>query len=70
MMTGQNATVFGSYHSKVAELMESANAHCAEQGKGATMINADGRESRMGSPGGLVPRAGQTASASVIYKCE
>lgn len=70
MITGQNATVFGSYHSKVAELMEAANAHCAESGTGATLVETSGRESRAGNPAGLFPTAGQTASASVIYRCE
>lgn len=70
MITGQNNTVFGSYHAKVAELMELANGHCAKTGQGATLVEADGRESRAGNPFGLVPSSGQAAAASVIYRCE
>jgi hypothetical protein len=67
MLSGRDATVFGSYEQKVAELVGQANAFCAQQNKAATLTDASGRSSIVGTPG---VRAGQTASAMITFRCE
>lgn len=77
IVSGRDATIFGSEGEKIAELMQKANAYCAKQGLSAVLINSEGHGAKPGTAvtgtwagGGFTGvHPATTSSATITFRC-
>jgi hypothetical protein len=85
-IAGHSATALGNGGSEKLRLMKTANEYCAQQGKTATLVNADSNDGHAGSAAwahgnAYSPGAGATynagaahpgkfANADVVFRCD